>query len=389
VQYRSARACLPLPIVCAVLSIGLIGCDTDTRMSYGELLQRQNELAAAAAQPVSVPAPRDLNLTDYRRYRIQNGDVLQLTMTGVAADRYTPTIIRARVDDKGEIVLPLAGAVKLAGLDYTQAENAILAAHKTLITEPFSVYVELVGPESTTVVVTGAATTPGLITLAENERSLLAALSRAGALGVTTTGRVQYKPIDPKRETMSFDLADINDIRRMLLLPPLSSGDTIVVEAPETNVVYLTGLLNGAGGAIVMPRDAPLTLMQALAAAGGTREFIDVKDATLVRRLADGSQLRAQLPIQDILDGKEPDLVLAAGDIVQMPHTLGTRVQDWVNNNVIRQMSIGLRYDPLQQYNTNRIIDQQNRLNGGGLRNSVLLNLSNLLLPTTPPPLNP
>lgn len=371
----------------AFLLLTLAGCH-ENRITYDELLQRQRQLAPAS-QP-SIQPVKQLNLTEYRRYTINNGDVLQLTLTGVASDRYTPTVIRARVDTRGEVALPLVGPIRLAGLDYSQAETAVLTAHKTVISEPFAVYIELVGPENTTILVTGAAEAPGLITLPQNERSVLAALSRAGALGVSSSGVVHYKPVDPRNQPQRFDLTDINDVRRILLMPTLQSGDTLIVEGLDSNVLYVTGLVNGVGGAIALPRTGEMTLMRALAAAGGTRELIDVKDATLVRRLDDGSQVRVQVPLDDIFDGKAPDIAVAAGDILQLPHTANTRFQDWLNTNVLRQFTIGLRYDPLQQYNTSRIIDQQDRLgSGGGLRNSVLLNLSNLLLPTAVPVTNP
>lgn len=370
-------------LLAGVLAL-LAGCH-DNRITYEELLARQAELAPAS-QPAKVQPAQQFNLTDFRRYKVQKGDVLQLTLTGVSTDRYTPTVIRARVDSKGQIILPLVGAVRVEGLEFSAAETAIQEAHQSVLTEPFSVYVELVGPEHTTVVVAGAADLPGLITLPHNERSILAALSRSGGFGLNSSGIVHFKPVDPQAQQQTFDLTDINDVRRVLLMPPLTSGDTLVVEGLTDNVLYITGLVNGVGGAIPLPKTEEMTLMRALAAAGGTRELIDVKDATLVRKLANGSQVRVKVPLNDVLNGEAPDIALAAGDILQMPHTLDTRLQDWFNTNVLRQFTVGVRYDPLQQYNTNRIISQQNR-NNSALRNSVLLNLSNLLLPTTPPPL--
>lgn len=376
VQGRPPWHCLvPCVLACAA------GCH-DSRLNYDEFMARRSTAAAAASQPVKVEPVTQLNIPDYRRYKIQNGDVLQLTLTGVA-ERYQPTVIRARVSDQGDVALPLVGNVRVGGLEFASAEAAILSAHKQLITEPFSVFVELVGPENTTVVVSGAATYPGLISLPQNERSVLAALSRAGAFGVTSSGIIQYKPINPKRQPATFDLTDINDVRKILLMPPVESGDTLVVEAADSSVVFVTGLLNGPGGSIPVPRNGSMSLIKAVSAAGGTRELIDVKEATLFRRLADGEQVRVKVPLGDIWEGKAPDLALVAGDVLQIPHTLDTRFQDWVNNNVLRSFTIGVHYDPLQQYNTNRLIRTQDGNNNIG--NSLLLNLSNLLIPTTPP----
>ena len=382
------RIRVPLAALAAGLVTSLAGC-MDSRISMQELQSREVELATTSQPATAKPAR--LNLTEIKRYKIQNGDVLNLTMVGIAAavdtaaaSTYTPTIIRVRVDPSGAITLPLVGAVRVAGLDYAQAESAVLGAHSKLISKPFSVNIELVGPENTTVIVTGAAELPGLITLPQNERNILYALAKSGAFGLSASGVVRFKPISPDREEVVYDLNNIDDVRAILVSAPLESGDVLSVEAADANVVYVSGLTN-APGAIPVPRNGSMSLMRAIAAAGGTREYIEVKEATLVRRLRDGSQVRAKVDVKKIFDGEEPDIALVAGDVLQLPHTLDTRFQDWVSTNVLRQFSIGVRYDPLQQYNTDRIIDRQS-LNGGNLRNSVLLNLSNLLLPTPAAP---
>ncbi|MDX2198823.1 MAG: polysaccharide biosynthesis/export family protein [Phycisphaerae bacterium] len=361
--------------------VALLGC-SDNRVSIEELQQQQQALAAETR--VEKVEPPKFNLVDKQKYRIQNGDVLNLTILGLQeANRYQPDTVRARVTPTGDIVIPLVGPVRVAGQDLAEAEQSINKAHSQIMKEPLAVHLEMVSPDLTTVVVHGAAEVSGLLTLQQNQRGLLYALSLAGAFGPNASGVVRLKPIDPKAPEVRFDLKEIDDVRRALTLAPLNTGDLITVEASDANVIYVSGLVN-APAAIPIPRNGELSMMRAIAAAGGFREYLDIKEATLVRKMPDGTQVQAKVDVEKVYKGEMSDVALVAGDILHVPHTLDTRLQDWVNTNVLRQFSIGVRYDPLQQYNTQRIIDQNN--NQGGLRDSVLLNLSNLLLPTANPP---
>ncbi|MGE3180540.1 MAG: polysaccharide biosynthesis/export family protein [Phycisphaerae bacterium] len=363
-----------------VIMVCIAGCH-DNRMSLGEFTQYNERLRSADDQEI---VPTSLSLTDFQEYKIQPNDVLMVNMMGVDdPTSYRLVQLQVRVNHNGKIVLPQVGEIHLAGLDFAAAETAIVNAHKEFIPEAFPVYLELVGPDNTTVLVNGAAEQPGLVSLPKNERNILYAMARAGAFGLSSSGIIHYKPISPSREAETFDLTNINDVRRVLTAPALESGDMITVEAADANVVYITGLTN-TPGPIPVPRSGSLSLMRAVAAAGGLRELIDVKEATLVRKMQDGEQVRVKLNVKDIHEGKSPDIALVAGDVLQLPHTADTRFQDWVNTNVIRSTSVGVRYDPLQQYNTRRIIDQQNR--NSSVADSVLLNLSDLLLPSPQPP---
>jgi hypothetical protein len=160
----------------------------------------------------------------------------------------------------------------------------------------------------------------------------------------------------------------------------------IVVEAASASAVYTTGLVN-LPGPIPIPIDSEMSVLQAIAAAGGTREYLDVKEGTLVRELANGENVHVKLALSDMMAGKVEDLKLKPGDVLMIPHTVDTFVQDWARSNLLfGPFRVGVNYDPLSQYNVNRAIKNQT-VNRNGITNTIASDLPLLFrnpFPTTP-----
>ncbi len=373
--------------VCGPLVMAGGGCTKpDTRITLEQL--RKLEQQTIEVKPARFE-PQQLSLTELKPYTIDTGDVLVITMTGVSGEEaYTETTLRRRVYSDGTIRLPMVGAVKVAGLTLEQAEQAIINAHVPRYLKDLSVYLDLASPEETTVMVVGAAGQSGPVKLPRNERNVLYALARALGFSAAASGKVRVIPIDPQREVREYDLTDANDLRRALLAPPLQSGDMIVVEPAETSAVYLTGLVN-APGPISIPPHGHISLLRAIAAAGGVRDLLDPPDATLWRRLPDGRQVRVKLPLQDILSGKQPDIYLAAGDILEIPHTPETRLREWFFSNVrFGPFGVTSMFDPVAEIRFRDALDRSgnNRNFGRSALDNVLFGLPNIIVPPVPPP---
>jgi len=376
-------------VLCGVVGVLLVlaGCrKPDTRISLEEL--RKLEAKALEVQPAKFE-PQQLNLTELKPYTISSGDVLVITMTGVSGEEaYTETTLRRRVYSDGTIRLPMVGAVKVEGLTLEQAEQEIINAHVPRFLKDLSVYIELASPEETTVMVVGAAGQGGPIKLPRNERNVLYALARALGFSAAASGKVRVIPIDPKREVREYDLTDANDLRRALLAPPLQSGDMIVVEPAETSAVYLTGLVN-VPGPVSVPPHGHISLLRAIAAAGGVRDLLNPPEATLWRRLPDGRQVRVKVPLQDILSGKQPDIYLAAGDIVEVPHTPETRMREWFFANVrFGPFGVSSMFDPVAEIRFRDALRRSDGRRGFGRSalDNVLFGLPNIIVPPIPPP---
>jgi hypothetical protein len=109
------------------------------------------------------------------------------------------------------------------------------------------------------------------------------------------------------------------------------------------------------------------TVLQALAGAGGLRTDIDPQEATLIRRLPDGTDRHVKLDLDAIAAGEEENIVLAAGDILFVPHTASTRVQDFINRNFFLRAGISVNYSISGVEFMNRQ-DQQSVGGGGALQ---------------------
>lgn len=335
-----------------MLSLALVlgGC-TDTRISVQDLQERQEQIASAESVPVK---PQDLGLVELRPYAITPGDILNVSLNGLPASTapggttMNAAAMRIRVHDDGMISLPMVGDVKVGNLSLAAAERAVTDAYVPSFVKTLSVFIELSGSdEPTTVLVRGAAGTPGLVTLKNNQRNIMYALSAAGAFGPGASGRIRLRPIRPDQDEVVYNLADANDVRRALLHPPLQSGDMLTVEAEPISAVYVIGLVN-AQGPIPVPVGSQLSIMRAIAHAGGLRDLLSPKEATLWRTLPNGENVRVKLSIADILAGKAPDLALQSGDILDVPHTIETRAIEWAMNNIkLGPFGVGAFYDPI------------------------------------------
>ncbi len=342
-------------VTLATLLMFAPGC-ADSRITLSDLDRLETE--TAQVEPVALDTST-LALTEMRPYTVSPGDVLNVTLTGLAG-QYSQIMLHLRVHDDDAVMLPMVGQVTVTGLDLKGAEKAIYDAHVPTYVKDMSVFVELGESEVTTVVVVGAAGESGLVRLPRNERNLVYALSRAAGFSSMGSGRVCIQPARPERPELTYNLTNINDLRRALLAPPLESGDLIVVEPAEMNAIFVTGLVN-APAPIPLPQHGNLSLVRTLAAAGGLRDFLDPEEATLWRKLPGGQQVRAKIDLADVLAGKAPDIALRPGDVLDIPHTAKTRVREWVAANIrIGPFGLTAVYDPAADYRARLL-----RSNGG------------------------
>jgi polysaccharide export outer membrane protein len=333
----------------------------------------------------------DLALTELRPYTVGPSDILNITLTGLR-EQYTQTMLTLRVHDDGTVMLPMVGKVEVAGLDLKGVEKALYDAHVPQYVKDMSVFVQLGGPEETTVVVVGAAGESGLVKLPRNERSVLYALARAAGFSPAGSGRVHVRPVRPERPELTYDLTDINDLRRALLAPPLESGDMVVVEPAEPSAVYVTGLVN-TPGPVPLPQNGSLSLVRTVAAAGGLRDFLDPQEATLWRTLADGQQVRVKLALADVMTGKMSDMDLRPGDVLDVPHTAETRFREWFAANIrLGPFGVTAVYDPVADYRA-RLLRDDDRYGGDTISRALLETLSTgaaeILVPPVPTTTSP
>ncbi len=342
----------------------LAGC-TDHRVSLADFLAMQQDVREMNSAPMSaeeLASARELIDRQLGPYRVGPSDVLVVTLTN--ADQtalFAPTPVR--VDSSGEIDLPLVGAVKVVDLGLEAVDDAIRSAYVPAIVKDAVVHVELTTAKPTNVIVTGAVTLPGLVALRRTECNLLFAIVGAGGASELASGKVTLRRIRRPTEEITLDLSDPTELRAALALKPLEDGDIVNVHAAAPNTVFVGGLVN-APRPQAYPPGVQVSILQAVAAAGGLRDDLCVKEGTLVRRMPNGRDVHVKLALDRIADGRDPNILLAAGDILWVPHTLGTRVQDFINRNVFLRAGASVNYNVTGVEYMNRRSQQTSRYSG-------------------------
>jgi len=107
----------------------------------------------------------------------------------------------------------------------------------------------------------------------------------------------------------------------------------VVVEAATPNTIFV-------GGLVIAPRPQSyppgvrVSVLQALAAAGGLRLDVFPREATLIRRAPDGRDVHVKLDLNRLKNNRDPNFLLAAGDVLWVPHTVETRIHEWIGQNI-------------------------------------------------------
>ncbi len=243
--------------------------------------------------------------------QIAPGDLLEISVFD------TPELTQqVRVGADGRAELALLGDVPLAGLTSQQASERIAdeLRRRQLLLRP-QVNVLIKESASQGVSVMGEVEHPGMYPL-PGPRSLLDVLSMAGGLTKAADTKVSIKrrngsqaDVTVKLNNRDVHMALDNDVQ-------IHPGDLVMV--PRAGIVYVLGDVNRPGG-FVMQDNGTITVLQALAQAGGTTATASANGAVLLRKNGEG-YLANKLHLGNITRGKEKDLELQPNDIVFVPN---------------------------------------------------------------------
>lgn len=259
--------------------------------------------AAAVAGPVSVPLAHTS--------QISSGDLLELDVFD------TPELSgKLRVDEGGNVALPLAHDLPVAGLTAEQASRKIEARFReaAVLKDPHASVTVL---ESATqgITIMGEVRNPGVYPLV-GARDLLDLISQAGGLNsqagkdIIITHRSDLNhPITVRLGSKPGSPSGVN--------VDIQPGDTIVVS--HEGVVYVVGDVGKPGGFRIENNDR-LTVLQAIALAQGANKTAALSRAKVIRKTETG---REELPIslKKILANNAPDETLFDGDILFVPNS--------------------------------------------------------------------
>lgn len=273
-------------------------------------------------------------------YPIGTGDVIEVSVP--AMDELELETVR--VSSAGSVALPMLGEVKAAGLTERQFKAELRRALSRFMHNPH-VSVHVQEYRSRQVGVIGSVDDPGLHTAKSADATILDMISEAGGLTDDSTQRLLFIPAervtlddpglnglvsqDIARQQAHFDELDaqpllqaadpiVIDLEKMnrqsarfALAVPVRPGDTIM--ALGGGQVFVQGWVEEPGA---QPMVRGLTLLGAIAAAGGT-SYPAKKSTVQVLREQGGSERVVKLvDLEDVEEGRAEDIRLREGDLV-------------------------------------------------------------------------
>jgi polysaccharide biosynthesis/export protein len=286
--------------------------------------QYASQSAGASSSLGDKPAQTSSAVRD-SSLRLGPGDLVEVSVYNVPE-----LTTKARISSGGEIHLPLIDYVHVSGLTGEEAEALIQKrlADGGFVKDPHvSIFVDQSASQGASIL--GEIARPGVYPVVGEQR-LFDLISAAGGLtekagrSISLTHRNQ--PDAPVTIPVSRNLADSSDSN-----VPVFPGDTIIVR--KADVVYVVGDVGRPSGLLM--ESGHLTVLQAIALAGGTTRTAKLGAARIIRKGPDGM---SETPVQlkKILEAKAPDLPMIADDILFVPtsagkafagHTLQTALQ--------------------------------------------------------------
>ena len=279
-------------------------------------------LALAVAIALALPPAMFAQLLDQpqtpvtttiaHRLQISSGDLLEVGVFD------TPELSgKLRVNEAGEIALPVAGPLRVEGMTAEEAATAVqqkLLAAEVLKDPHVSIFIVEYATQGVTV--TGEVKSPGIYPLL-GSHGLVDLLSAAGGT-TANAGRmvsVTHKADPDHPQMIRMDSRPGKIVQNVDIEP----GDTVVVA--RAGVAYVVGDVGHPGGFMIDANDR-LTVLQLVALAAGTTKTSAQDKARLIRRTPNG---REELPIRlrAMMTGKVIDIPLEDGDILFVPSSKG------------------------------------------------------------------
>lgn len=226
-----------------------------------------------------------------------------------------------RVSEKGTISLPLLGEMEVRGLTAMQLEDHLREAlsRKYLQDPQVSVFVREFGSKKVSVI--GAVGKPGVYQML-GPRTLLQVLSEAGGLEKEAGSHlfVIRAIAGGATDAIPVKISDLLMNRDPDLNLAITPGDVISVPLDRPVYVYVDGAVR-TPGRLEELASRPISLLQAIAKAGGVTERANLKSIQILRRGSDGTQADLRVSLKKIRQGKDRDPVLEDGDVVVVPET--------------------------------------------------------------------
>jgi polysaccharide export outer membrane protein len=277
------------------------------QLSFGQ----GNAAVASGAPSNALPGADGGSGTAIRpesRIRIGPGDLLDMTVFD------SPELAQTvRVSDAGDASFNLIGEVHLAGLTANEAQSFIagkLKAGNYVLNPQVAVLIKEYNTQGVSVV--GEVNKPGVYNVLGTQ-TLLDLIAAAGGTTAfagpeATIRRSTDNSIVSVRFSKDAQTSFSSDVR-------VYPGDKIIVG--RAGLVYVLGDVGRPGG-FVMENDGKLTLVEALAMAGGSNPTASLSRAKLIRKTTT-SYTEVPIQLKKMLHGEATAPQLQTEDILYIP----------------------------------------------------------------------
>jgi polysaccharide biosynthesis/export protein len=264
------------------------------------------------------------------RIRLGPGDLVEISVYNIPE-----LTTKARISGNGDVYLPLIDYVHVG--DLTQEEAQALLEKRLsdggFVNNPH-VTVFIAEYASGAVALLGEVARPGPYPII-GERRLYDIFSAAGGLTEKAGKTVVITHRNDSEHPVTLRLAD-NFAQTPETNVPIRQGDTIVVQ--RAGIIYVVGDVGRPSG-FLMDNDN-LTVLRAIALAGGTTRTAKLSAAKLLRKTPDGVQ-ETTIALNKILRAKAPDIPMKADDVLFVPSSAG-KVAAYRGTEAIMQTATAL-----------------------------------------------
>ena len=308
-----------------------------------------------------------LTIAPPKDYLLGPNDILEVTVPGLF-ERAEIHPLRVQVMANGEVYLPLAGSVRVEGMNLVEAQRAINQAYADGFLQEPRASVVLAEKSSATVLVLGKVKQPGMHLLPKYQNDVGHALAAAQGFEEDAADVIEVHrrtmPEQPRVESVKrlppplececrslpcqagqFDLTcgATGQVYAIPLRGPyveaprpedivLESGDVIVVPSRRHEVFYVVGNLNQTntvrftvgerdrelGVGFVLPRDREIDVVTAVAMAGYIDPIDSPTTVTVHRVLPDGRPLLIHVDLIAARYDPRATALVAPGDIIYL-----------------------------------------------------------------------
>lgn len=267
----------------------------------------QSTSGAASSGPANAEDKAKDSNEQSALFKLGAGDLVEVTVYNV------PELsTKARVSNSGDVYLPLIDYVHVEGLTQEEAQSVIekrLADGGFVRSPHVTIFVDEAASQGVTLI--GEVGRPGIYPDVADHK-LYEIISEAGGFTQNAARKIaviRHNQPEPIRIDLPRNLAD--DLSGNIDILP---GDTITV--PRAPIIYVVGDVGRPSGLLV--DNGTLTVLQALALAGGTNHTAKMGGVRIIRKTPSG-MTETRIQLKRMLEAKSPDVTLQADDILFVP----------------------------------------------------------------------